>query len=85
MISLPEALSRLRPTGRLRLDPPREIAPPARTSPSIAMTELARQIIRQQWPLRNHPDKMRRAQARLLIRAHVLLLRKWNGAPAMPR
>jgi len=49
------------------------------------MTELARQIIRQQWPLRNHPDKMRRAQARSLIRAHVLLLRKWNGAPAMPR
>lgn len=85
MISLPEALSRLRHTGRIRLDPPQESAPPARNSPFIAMTELARQIIRQQWPLRNHPDTMRRAQARSLIRTHVLLLRKWSEAPAMPR
>jgi hypothetical protein len=49
------------------------------------MAELARKLIRQQWPLRNHPDTMRRAQARSLIRAHVLLLRKWSETPAMPR
>lgn len=51
-------------------------------SPEIRpMAELARKIIRQQWPLRNHADPLRRAQARSLIRTHVLLLRKWAETP----
>jgi hypothetical protein len=86
MISLPEAPSRLRHTGRIHLNGMRESVPPLPVSPSSsAMAELARQIIRQQWPLRNHPDTLRRAQARSLIRAHVMLLRKWSGIAPMPR
>ncbi len=46
------------------------------------MAELAKQIIRQQWPLRHHADPLRRAQARTLIRTHVILLRQWQEAPA---
>lgn len=86
MISLPEALSRLRHTGRIHLNGMRESVPPKPVPPSsFAMAELARQIIRQQWPLRNHPDTLRRAQARSLIRAHVMLLRKWREVAVMPR
>ena len=85
MISLPEALSRLRHTGRIHLNGLRESVSTPPVSPSLAMAELARQIIRQQWPLRNHSDTLRRAQARSLIRAHVVLLRKWSEAAPMPR
>lgn len=48
----------------------------AATTPG-SMTDLAKQIIRQQWPLRNHADPLRRGQARSLIRTHVILLRTW--------
>ena len=44
----------------------------------VAMAELARQIIRQQWPLRHHPEARLRDQARSLIRTHVLMLREWR-------
>ena len=46
----------------------------------IAMTELARQIIRQQWQNRHHPDATRRKHAQSLIRTHVIMLRQWRGA-----
>ncbi len=49
------------------------------------MAELARQIIRQQWHLRNHPDPRRRGQARSLIRTHVILLRDWRELPLLVR
>lgn len=42
------------------------------------MAELAKQIIRQQWPLRHHADPLCRAQAKTLIRTHVILLRQWQ-------
>jgi hypothetical protein len=86
MIPLPEALARL---GRSTPLPPtgmRDAFTPITAHRSTtAMTELARQIIRQQWPLRNHPETLQRARARSLIRAHVLLLRKWDELPAIPR
>jgi hypothetical protein len=44
-----------------------------------------RDAFTQQWPLRNHPETLQRARARSLIRAHVLLLRKWDELPAIPR
>lgn len=51
----------------------------AKPEPALnLMSELAKQIIRQQWPLRNHPDPRRRGQARSLIRTHVILLRSWR-------
>lgn len=43
-----------------------------------SMAELARQIIRQQWPNRHHPDPVRRTQARTLIRTHAFMLRQWR-------
>lgn len=49
-----------------------------------AMAELAQKIIRQQWPLRHHPDPARRAQARSLIRAHTLMLRQWRTQDLLP-
>jgi hypothetical protein len=54
-------------------------------SPVYPMAELARALIRQQWPLRHHADPIRRAQARTLIRTHILLLRKWQAPAAMAR
>lgn len=42
------------------------------------MAELAEQIIRQQWPLRHHPDKLVRNQAISLIKTHVVMIRKWR-------
>lgn len=54
----------------------------AAAPPSGSMSELAKQIIRQQWPLRNHADPMRRGQARSLIRTHVILLRSWRESAA---
>ncbi|HRQ91097.1 MAG TPA: hypothetical protein PLA50_20065 [Bacteroidia bacterium] len=47
------------------------------------MSELAKQIIRQQWPLRHHADPRQRGQARSLIRTHVILLRKWQTFPEL--
>jgi hypothetical protein len=85
MIPLSEALSRLRHTGRIHLKGIRESVAASPVPSSLPMAELARKIIRQQWPLRNHPDTLRRAQARSLIRAHVMLLRKWGGVAPMPR
>ncbi len=52
---------------------------------ALLMAELAKEIIRQQWPLRHHADPLRRAQARTLIRTHILLLRTWRGAPMVAR
>lgn len=44
------------------------------------MSEMARQIIRQQWPKRHHPDPRVRAQAISLVKTHVILLRQWDLA-----
>jgi len=38
---------------------------------------MARTIIRQQWPLRHHPDPSTRRQAKSLIKTHLVLLRLW--------
>ena len=60
---------------------------PLRTSfpPKPDMAELAKEIIRQPWPLRHHRDPRLRAQARSLIRTHVVMLRKWRTAAALVR
>ena len=42
------------------------------------MTELAIQIIQEQWKLRNDRDPVVRHRARSLIKAHVYLLRGWQ-------
>ncbi|MDF1739496.1 MAG: hypothetical protein P1U86_10090 [Verrucomicrobiales bacterium] len=42
------------------------------------MAELAKQIIRQQWSKRHHPDDNMRSQAVTLIKAHIVMLRKWQ-------
>lgn len=52
-------------------------------SRALDMSELAKQIIRQQWPLRHHADPRQRGQARSLIRTHVILLRKWQTFPEL--
>ena len=49
------------------------------------MAELAKEIIRQQWPLRHHRDPRLRSQARSLIRTHVVMLRKWRDTAALAR
>ena len=43
------------------------------------MAELAKQIIRQQWGKRHHPDANVRSQAVTLIKAHIVMLRKWQN------
>lgn len=86
MIHLPEALARPGRSTPLPRNGMRDAFTPITAHRSnTAMTELARQIIRQHWPLRNHPETLQRARARSLIRAHVMLLRKWEGLPAIPR
>jgi len=47
-----------------------------------ATAELAKQIIRQQWPKRHHPDPATREQALTLIKTHVLMLRRWEVSAA---
>ncbi|MEX2579605.1 MAG: hypothetical protein WD342_11160 [Verrucomicrobiales bacterium] len=42
------------------------------------MAELAKQIIRQQWPKRHDPNPLARAQAISLIKTHVVMLRQWR-------
>jgi len=42
------------------------------------MAELAKEIIRQQWKNRHHPDANMRSQALTLIKTHVVMLRKWQ-------
>lgn len=42
------------------------------------MTELAEQIIREQWSRRNDPNPAIRQQARSLIKTHIFLLRGWR-------
>lgn len=63
--------------------PSQELRAPVSTT--LPMAELAKALIRQQWPLRHHADPMRRAQAVSLIRTHVHLLRKWESATPMAR
>lgn len=43
------------------------------------MSEMARQIIRQHWHRRHDPDPLVRERALTLVKAHVILLRKWRG------
>lgn len=43
------------------------------------MAELARQIIRQQWPKRHDPDPGIRSQALSLIKTHIIMLRRWRS------
>jgi len=42
------------------------------------MAEMAKQIIRQQWPRRHDPDPWVREQAISLIKTHVVMLRYWR-------
>jgi len=44
------------------------------------MSNLAKQIIRQQWRKRHNANPDIRRQASSLILAHVLLLRQWRRA-----
>jgi len=44
------------------------------------MSELAREIIRQQWPKRHDRDETIRRQATSLIYTHIEMIRKWRAA-----
>ncbi len=77
MVSYPDTIPRFRhtPAGRGKF-----LERVAETVHSEPMAELAKQIIRQQWPLRHHADSLCRAQAKTLIRTHVILLRQWQDS-----
>lgn len=51
---------------------------PARLEPRQDPAEMAKRIIRQQWPMRCHPDPAARRRARNLIQSHVEMLRIWR-------
>ena len=80
MIPMPQSLLRTRHTEPTRGNSQVNAGSVERVPNFLPMTELAKQIIRQQWPLRHHANTLRRAQARSLIRTHVILLRQWRGA-----
>jgi hypothetical protein len=42
------------------------------------MAELAKQIIRQQWPRRHDRNPATRLLATNLIKTHVVMLRQWR-------
>lgn len=46
------------------------------------MSEVARQIIREQWTKRHDPSPLVRRQAKSLIRTHIHLLRGWSANQA---
>ncbi|MEM6915790.1 MAG: hypothetical protein AAF491_04405 [Verrucomicrobiota bacterium] len=65
------------PIAKLRSEPAERSHQPQRRALPL-MNELALQIIREQWPRRNHPNQAMRQQARSLIKTHIYLLRDWR-------
>lgn len=83
MTTLPDSTPELHRHGKRTRGKHHGSAPaPAANRKTESMAELAKEIIRQQWPMRHHPDPLRRAQSRTLIRAHIHLLRLWQEKPS---